>query len=223
MILITEVFDNLSFRTETQIDEASGVSKKHYFVEGIYAQAESKNKNGRVYPHSVLDEGLVQAWQPMIAKKRGFGELGHPQTPIVQLDKVCHYLTKLEWNGNDVIGKSKVLDTPNGKIVQTLIDEGMEIGMSTRAMGKMHLKEGVNVVQPGLKVTAIDVVADPSAHQAFTTGLMEGKEWVFVNDVWTVQDAETIKNTILETSTQNLSQVQIDAFMNFMNKLNRIV
>lgn len=223
MQLITEVFDNLSFRTEQQIDEASGVAKKAYFVEGIYAQAESKNKNGRIYPRDVLDESLVKEWQPMIAKKRAYGELGHPQTPIVQLDKVCHYLTKLEWNGNDVVGRSKILDTPNGKIVQTLIDEGMEIGMSTRALGKMKNSNEANIVLPGLKVTAIDVVADPSAHQAFTQGLMEGKEWVYVNGIWTVQDAEELKEEILSTPSADLVKVQVEAFGKFMKALNRLV
>jgi hypothetical protein len=222
MHLITEVFDNLSFRVET-ITEGADAGKKSYYTEGIFAQAETKNKNGRIYPKNVLDEALVQEWQPNIAKKRAYGELGHPQTPIVQLEKVSHYFTKLEWAGNDVVGRAKILDTPNGKIVQTLIDEGMEIGMSTRALGKVKTMNEANYVLPGLKVTAIDIVADPSAHQAFSQGLVEGKEWVFVNGIWTEQEAEQARDSIVEAVSADITPKAIAAMQDFMTRLNRLV
>ncbi len=220
MRLITEVYDNLSFRTETLEEGVS--AKKSYFVEGIYAQANQPNRNKRIYSREVMETAL-EPFQVMIAEKRALGELGHPQGPVINLDRVSHLITKLEWSGNDVVGKSKILDTPNGKIVQNFIDEGIKIGMSTRAMGSVKLIEGLNHVQKDMKLATIDIVADPSAHNAFVEGLMEGKEWIFVNGVWSEQTAEQTRQDIVEAAAPNLTEAKVKAFSTFLKHMNRIV
>lgn len=207
MRLITEVYDQLSIRTE--VLEEGGASKKSYFIEGVFAQSEIPNRNKRLYSKEVLGEAL-KPYNEMVASKRAMGELGHPATPSINLERVSHLVTQLEWSGNDVVGKAKILDTPFGKIAQNFIDEGVSIGVSTRALGQVKLREGVSHVLPGMRMSAIDIVADPSAPDAFVQGLFEGKEWVMENGIWTAKEAEAVRDEFLEA--KNIAEAKVVAF-----------
>ena len=215
MKLICEELDNVEFVTEaTKIG-------KNYFIEGIFMQAETKNRNGRVYPKQILQKEVGRYTKNYIDNKRAFGELGHPDGPTVNLERVSHMITELKESGNDFLGKAKIMDTPYGKIVKNLIDEGARLGVSSRGMGSLKpLYNGTQEVQKDFYLaTAADIVADPSAPKAFVEGIMEGKEWIWDNGILEEKSIARYKKNISKASSKKLEEVKIKAFIDFMSKL----
>lgn len=175
MKLITEINDEFEVITEAKKDGG-----KNYFIEGVFMQSDIKNKNGRLYPQKVLQTEATRYNKEYVQKNRAYGELGHPQGPTINLDRVSHMIKELKEDGNNWIGKAKILDTPAGRIVQNLMDEGAQLAVSTRGMGSLKSVNGINEVQNDFKLaTAADIVADPSAPNAFVNGIMEGVEFWF--------------------------------------------
>lgn len=200
MKLLSELIEQVEFKVEL-LEEGAGEKRKSYFLEGIFAQSNQKNRNGRVYPRSVMESAFTP-FNEMISGKKALGELGHPAGPQINLDRVSHLVTEMKWDGDNLVGRAKVLNTPNGKIVQNFIDEGIQIGVSTRGLGTVKLnKQGINEVQNDFRMAAVDIVADPSAHDAWVQGLCEGTEWVMVNGIWTPQQAESIREELRRSST----------------------
>ena len=194
MKLIAEQLQDVEF-----IKEEKDNGKKDYKVKGIFMQADIKNRNGRVYPMEVLEKEVKRYNEQYIKNNRAFGELGHPEGPTVNLDKVSHMITKLEPNGKNIIGEAKIMDTPNGKIVKTLMDEGATLGVSSRGMGSLEPKNGANYVKKDFYLaTAADIVADPSAPNAFVVGIYEGKEWVWDNGSLIESELQRMKRRIDE-------------------------
>ena len=178
MKLITEQIEDVKLVTE-----GTGDDKKLY-IEGVFLQSELKNRNGRMYPFSVLEKEVNRYNEEYVKSKRALGELGHPDGPTVNLDRVSHRITSLKAEGNNFIGKAQILDTPMGKIAKSLLGEGVQLGVSSRGMGSIDKREDVNVVMDDFMLaTAADIVADPSAPDAFVNGIMEGKEWVWNNGI----------------------------------------
>ena len=214
MKLITEVTESLQYLAE----EKDG--KKSLYIEGPFLQAEVVNRNGRKYLKETMAKEVQRYTEQYINKNRAFGELGHPDTPSINLDRVSHLVVGLRQEGNDWIGKAKILDTPMGTIVKNLIEGGAQIGVSSRGMGSLKSVNGVNIVQDDFHLaTAADIVADPSAPNAFVQGIMEGKEWMLVNGVWTEQDYYQSKNLIKEASQKDIERVSLQIFANYMKKL----
>ena len=194
MKLISEQLQDVEF-----IKEEKENGKKDYKIKGIFMQADIKNRNGRVYPMDVLEKEVKRYNEEYVDKKRAFGELGHPEGPTVNLDKVSHMITKLEPNGKNIIGEAKIMATPNGKIVKTLMDEGALLGVSSRGMGSLEPKNGANYVKKDFYLaTAADIVADPSAPNAFVEGIYEGKEWVWDNGSLIESELQRMKRRIDE-------------------------
>ena len=214
MFLITEHIEDVEFLTEEGKD---GV--KSYSIEGIFMQSEKKNRNGRVYPHEVLAKEVKRYNKEYVKNNRAMGELGHPDGPTVNLERVSHIIKELKADGNDIRGKAKILETPYGKIVQNLMDEGAKLGVSSRGMGSLKQKNGVNEVQKDFMLSAVDIVADPSAPDAFVNGIMEGKEWVWENGVIRSKDIESYKKLIETASKRELEEKKLQAFNSFMSKL----
>ena len=207
MKLITEVNDNLDYMVE---DEGG---KKSYKIKGIFMQAEQKNRNGRVYPMPILQKEVKRYNKEFVQKNRAFGELGHPDGPTVNLDKVSHMMESLESDGNNFVGQAKVLDTPNGKIVQELIKAGAKLGVSSRGMGTLEKKGQTNVVKDDFYLaTAGDIVADPSAPEAFVEGIMEGKEWIWDNGILREEEVARIQRVASANK-------KAEAFEMFLSKL----
>ena len=200
------------------LTEQVGQDKK-YYIEGIFAQAEKKNRNGRMYPKKVLEKA-VDEYQGLIKAKRAISELNHPQSPTPNPERASHLIESLKWEGNDVIGKARVLTAlPMGKIVKGLIDEGVQLGVSTRGLGSIMMREGVNIVQPDFTMTAIDVVGDPSGPNCFVNGILENAEWIYnaSNNSWVM--AESIRNEIRKSTTATVTANQILYFQRFLNSI----
>jgi len=216
MKLISEEAINVEFLTE-----ANKSGGKNYFIEGIFMQANKKNRNGRVYPTEILQKEAKRYTTEFIKKKRAFGELGHPDGPTVNLERVSHMIEELEEVGQNFMGRAKVLDTPYGKIVKNLIDEGAQLGVSSRGMGSLKpAGNGISEVQGDFYLaTAADIVADPSAPDAFVHGIMEGKEWIWDNGFLREQDVERARNNILKASSRELEEVKLNEFKNLLSKL----
>ena len=216
MKLISEEAINVEFLTETT---KSG--DKKYFIEGIFMQANKKNRNGRVYPTEILQKEAKRYTTEFIKKKRAFGELGHPDGPTVNLERVSHMIEELEEVGQNFMGRAKVLDTPYGKIVKNLIDEGAQLGVSSRGMGSLKSgKDGISEVQGDFYLaTAADIVADPSAPDAFVHGIMEGKEWVWDNGLLKETQIQEYKDKIEKSSRKDRENVLVEAFKDFIAKL----
>ena len=194
MKLIAEQLQDVEF-----IKEEKDNGKKDYKVKGIFMQADIKNRNGRVYPFDVLNKEVKRYNEEYVDKKRAFGELGHPEGPTVNLDKVSHMISRLEPDGKNMIGEAKIMDTPMGKIVKTLMDEGATLGVSSRGMGSLEPKNGANYVKKDFYLaTAADIVADPSAPNAFVEGIYEGKEWVWDNGSLIESELQRMKRRIDE-------------------------
>ena len=212
--LISEAVENVEYITEEK--ESGG---KSYKIRGIFMQADIKNRNGRLYPMEVLDEEVKKYNKNFIKQNRAFGELGHPDGPTVNLERVSHMITSLKPDGKDFIGEAKIMDTPMGKIVKNLMDEGAKLGVSSRGMGSLRQKGGANVVSDDFYLaTAADIVADPSAPNAFVEGIMEGKEWVWENGV--VKEVEIARyKKLLDQKQRNNEDKNIRIFSNFMSKL----
>ena len=214
MLLITEVNDNVNLVTE----EVNG--EKQYHIDGIFMQAEQKNRNGRVYPSKVLMNEVKKYNNDYVRSKRAMGELGHPDGPQLNLERVSHLIKELRIDGNDVYGKAKILDTPYGKIVKNLISEGVKIGVSSRGMGSLKQNSsGVNEVQDDFRLSAVDIVADPSAPDAFVEGIMEGKEWVWENGILTARKIDTYKKHIRSATKNDLEEAKLYAFADFLSNL----
>jgi len=214
MKLISEEINN----AEYLVEETDG--KKNYKIKGIFLQSEIKNRNGRVYPKDILDKEVRRYNMEFVNKKRAFGELGHPDGPTVNLERVSHMITKLYPEDNNFIGEAKIMNTPYGKIVKGLIDEGAQLGVSSRGMGSLVQRGGANYVKDDFYIaTAADIVADPSAPDAFVEGIMEGKEWVWNNGVLKEQDVAAWKMEILKTKRRALEEKKVNIFKNFLTKL----
>lgn len=215
MLLIKEEIEQVRYLTEESVD-----GKKNYIIEGIFLQAERKNRNGRVYPRDILAREVARYNQNYIQQKRAFGELGHPDSPTINLDRVSHMITSLSPDGTNFVGKAKILDTPYGKIVKSLIDEGAQLGVSSRGLGSLRAHNGTQMVQDDFHLaTAADIVADPSAPDAFVRGIMEGKEWVFQNGNFKEIDYDRTKKSLQEASKSDFEAVKLRAFNKFLSKL----
>ena len=216
MKLISEEATNVEFLTEAKKDGG-----KNYFIEGIFMQANKKNRNGRIYPTEILQKEAKRYTEEFIKKKRAFGELGHPDGPTVNLERVSHMIEELEEVGQNFMGRAKVLDTPYGKIVKNLIDEGAQLGVSSRGMGSLKAgKNGISEVQGDFYLaTAADIVADPSAPDAFVHGIMEGKEWVWDNGLLKETQIQKYKDKIEKSSRKDRENVLVEAFKDFIVKL----
>ena len=213
MKLITETTENIEVITE---EKGSG---KDYKIRGIFLQGDIKNRNGRVYPVSVLSKEVNRYNKEFVEKKRAFGELGHPDGPTVNLERVSHMITSLKPEGRNFIGEAKIMDTPYGKIVKNLIDEGAQLGVSSRGMGSMKQVNGKNVINNDFYLaTAADIVADPSAPDAFVEGIMEGKEWVWDNGVLKSMEVEKYKEEIESVRRAELAEAKARVFKDFLSK-----
>ena len=213
MKLITETVEEVAYLTENKDGE------KQYFIEGVFMQAEQKNKNGRVYPKQILAKEANRYVTEYVNKNRALGELNHPTGPSVNLDRVSHKVTWLYENNNDFYGKAKILDTPCGQIVKNLMSEGVKLGVSTRGMGSLEKRGGVNVVKEDFMLAAIDIVADPSAPNAFVNGIMEGKEWVWDNGILKEQQIAEYRNILKKTPSRKLQAESIKLFADFLRKI----
>ena len=205
-------------QAEYLVEETNG--KKNYKIKGVFLQSDIKNRNGRIYENDILTKEVKRYNEEFINKKRAFGELGHPDGPTVNLERVSHMITKLSPEGKNFIGEAKIMDTPYGKIVKGLIDEGAQLGVSSRGMGSLVQKNGANYVGKDFYLaTAADIVADPSAPDAFVEGIMENKEWVWDNGVIKAQDIEEYKEHIQEAKRLKLAEAKVKVFKNFNEKL----
>ena len=214
MKLITETIENIEVLTE----ERNG--KKDYKIKGIFMQADIKNRNGRIYPVGTLAKEVKRYNEQFINKKRAFGELGHPGGPTVNLERVSHMITSLKPEGKNFIGEAKIMDTPYGKIVKNLIDEGAQLGVSSRGMGSLQSGAQGNVVGKDFYLaTAADIVADPSAPDAFVEGIMEGKEWVWNNGLLKEVEINDIVETIEDSVRKKIPNLEALAFAKFLKKL----
>ena len=193
--------------------------KKTYAIEGIFASAEQKNRNGRIYPYNVMDKAITKYILEQVDKGRAVGELNHPEGPTINLDKVSHKIDSLKWEGNDVVGKATILATPMGKIVEGLLDGGVRVGVSTRGMGSLQQSGGAMRVGPDFMLNAVDIVQDPSAPNAFVNGIMEGVEWVWNNGIIEAQTIERMETEIKKAPRKNLYETQVREFKNFLSLL----
>jgi hypothetical protein len=213
MKLITEYTQDIEFVTE------SVNGQKKYVIEGIFAQSEAKNRNGRVYPKSVMEKAVGKYVDEQVKTGRAVGELNHPEGPTVNLDKVSHLITDLHFEGNNVMGKASILNTPNGNIVKGLLEGGVKLGVSTRGMGTLGESRGQMVVRDDFILNTVDIVQDPSAHDAFVNGIMEGVEWIWNNGIIERREIERIETEIKNAGRTYSQDVQIREFKNFLSKL----
>ena len=214
MKLITEMNQDVKFLTEKKEDGTKSV-----YIEGIFMQAEKANRNGRMYGRGIM-EREVQKYQELINEKRSLGELGHPPNPSINLNQVSHMITGLKFEGNDIHGRAKILDTPMGKIAKNFIEEGVRLGVSSRGLGSVKLnKEGINEVQDDFHLATVDIVADPSAPDAFVQGIMESADWILENGVWKAVQIEQAQNTIRKASKADLNKVKLQVFEQFLRAI----
>lgn len=214
-LLTEEISDANYFVEETSTGE------KNVFIEGTFLQGDIKNRNGRMYPMEILDHEVQRYVKEFVVPKRAFGELGHPDGPIINLERVSHLITSLKKEGTNFVGRAKIMDTPFGKIVKSLIKEGAQLGVSSRGMGSLQAgRGGVNVVRDDFHLaTAADIVADPSAPEAFVRGIMEDKEWIYENGSWKVRELEEYKREIRRARQCQLESKTLEAFKRFLGGL----
>ena len=221
MKLIAEFNDN----TLQCLVEEKKDGKKSYVIEGVFAQAEQKNRNGRIYPKPIMEAAVEKYVDEQVSKGRAVGELNHPDGPTVNLDKVSHLINDLHFEGNDVVGKASILDTPMGNIVQGLLEGGVNLGVSTRGMGSLEQRNGAMYVKDDFVLSTVDIVQDPSAPGAFVNGIMEGVEWVWNNGVLTAQEICEEQETEIGTHNDVLPPIngvdQIVEYKNFLSSLKR--
>jgi len=205
-------------QAEYIVEEANG--NKNYKIRGVFLQSDLKNRNGRVYPKDILEKEVKRYNAEFINKKRAFGELGHPDGPTVNLERVSHMITKLYPDGTNFIGEAKIMNTPYGKIVKGLIDEGAQLGVSSRGMGSLEQRGGANYVKDDFYLaTAADIVADPSAPDAFVEGIMENKEWIWDNGVLVEKNIDAWKREIESAKRNALAEAKVKVFQNFLKNL----
>jgi hypothetical protein len=215
MKLITEYTEN-----DVQcIVEAKEDGSKNYVIEGVFAQAEAKNRNGRIYPKPIMEKAVDKYVKEQVNAKRAVGELNHPDGPTVNLDKVSHLITDLKMEGSNVMGKARILDTPMGQIVKGLLEGGVQLGVSTRGMGSLEQRSGTAYVKDDFILNTVDIVQDPSAPNAFVNGVMEGVEWVWNNGIIEAQEIEKIETEIKRAPRSDLYEVQTREFKNFLSLL----
>lgn len=217
MKLITELVENVQL-----ISEAKETGGKDYYIEGVFLQAEIKNRNGRMYPVEVLENEVKRYVKEVVNNNRAFGELGHPSGPSINLDRVSHIITELRRDGNNFIGKARISKTPMGEIARGIMESGGRLGVSSRAMGSLKEEKGVMVVQSDLRLsTAADIVADPSAPDAFVKGIMEGVEWLYdpIKNTWYEEKLSNIKKSIHNMSKSQLEEQRLAIFENYIADL----
>ena len=215
MKLISEFTEN---DVEFLITEGKD-GKKNYAIQGIFAQAEKKNRNGRIYPMPIIEKAVSKYDTEQVQKGRAVGELNHPEGPTVNLDKVSHKINELKFEGNDIVGKASILNTPMGEVVKGLLDGGVTFGVSTRGMGSLSQRNGAMVVNDDYILNAVDIVQDPSAPGAFVNGIMEGVEWVWNNGIIEAQTIERMETEIKKAPRADLYGVQTREFKNFLSLL----
>lgn len=216
MKLITELNEEVELVTE----ETDG--KKNYYIEGIFLQTEMVNRNGRKYSRNIMEKEVARYNKEIVEKNRAFGELGHPSGPSINLDRVSHIITELKQDGNNFIGKARITDTPMGHIARGIMESGGQLGVSSRAMGSLKEENGVMVVQSDLKIsTAADIVADPSAPDAFVHGIMEGVEWIYdpVRETWIEEKLDQTKKYINRISKRELEEKKLSIFEEYLSAL----
>ena len=214
MKLIKELNEEVEYITE------DNEGKKNHYIQGVFLQSEITNRNGRMYPKSVLDREVKNYNEKYIRTNRALGELGHPEGPTVNLDRVSHKITELKEDGNNFVGKAKLLDTPMGNIAKNLLGEGVKLGVSSRGMGTLKRENGASVVgEDFMLATAADIVSDPSAPDAFVEGIMEGKEWVWENGRLQEKDVAAIKQELDHATLINIQEKKISAFETFIKGL----
>jgi len=219
MKLIAE-YNDQDIEVVTEALEGGG---KNHFIEGVFAQAEQRNRNGRIYPRGVMERAVDKYVNEQVLTKRAVGELNHPDGPTVNLDKVSHIIEALDWQKDDVVGKARILDTPNGKIVKGLLEGGVRLGVSTRGMGSLEEKSGVMYVKDDFLLSTVDIVQDPSAPNAFVNGIMEGVEWVWNNGIIEAREIEKIETEIKTASRADLYETQVREFKNFLSLLKKTI
>lgn len=216
MKLIKEAVNDIQYITEA--DEKTG--EKTWYLNGIFMQAEKKNHNGRVYPRDVLLKEVNRYNNEYVSKNRAFGELGHPENPTINLDRVSHMITNLYPDGNNIVGKAKILDTPNGKIVKSLLEGGANLGVSTRGVGSLKPVNGYQLVQDDFRLaTAADIVANPSAPDAFVQGIFEDSEWILTAKGWLPVYQEKAKKLLKEASRDEVEAVALKVWQSFISKM----
>jgi len=213
MKLITEQLSSVQYLVEKTED-----GTKNIFIEGIFMQAEKPNKNGRMYPKGIMEKEISR-YQELIGEKRSLGELGHPPNPQINLNQVSHLITGLRFEGNDIMGRAKILDTPMGKIAKNFLEEGVRLGVSSRGLGSLKEKNGINEVQDDFHLATVDIVADPSAPDAFVQGIMESAEWILDNGVWKTVQIEQAQQAIRKASKADLSIVKLQIFESFLRSI----
>jgi hypothetical protein len=204
------------------ISEARENGEKEHFIRGIFLQAEQKNRNGRIYRKPILEKELERYIRENVNSNRAYGELGHPQGPSINLDRVSHMITELKWSGNDVYGKAKITETPMGNIVKGLLKSGANLGVSSRGMGSLVEKNGIMEVQDDFHLaTAADIVADPSAPNAFVEGIMENVDWIYdqKNGIWVQETAEKIKTQLKKMKMDEIENNKFAVFENFISSI----
>ena len=215
MKLISEFIEN---DIEFLVTEGKN-GKKNYAIQGIFAQAEKKNRNGRIYPMPIMEKAVGKYDTEQVQKGRAVGELNHPEGPTVNLDKVSHKIDELKFEGNDIVGKASILNTPMGEVVKGLLDGGVTIGVSTRGMGSLSQRNGAMIVNDDYILNAVDIVQDPSAPGAFVNGIMEGVEWVWNNGIIEAQTIERMETEIKKAPRADLYETQVREFKNFLSIL----
>ena len=214
MKLITE-----TTQSDIQVLTEDKNGQKSYYIKGVFMESDTKNRNGRLYPNEIMAKEIGRYNTEYVKQNRAMGELGHPEGPTVNLERVSHIIKNLSVDGKQIIGEAKIMDTPYGKIVKNLIDEGAKLGVSSRGMGSLKEQDGVNVVQEDFMLAAVDVVADPSAPNAFVNGIMEGKEWIWDNGVLKPVVIEQYKKVIKNTPSRKLEEQAMNLFKDFISRL----
>ena len=217
MKLISEFND---YAVTPVIVEENEKGEKDYFIEGVFMQSDIKNRNGRIYPEQVMKKEVDRYRKEFVEKDRAFGELGHPDGPTINLDKVSHMITKLEQDGKNFMGRAKILTTPNGQIVRNLINDGAKLGVSSRGLGSLESRGGAQVVKDDFQLaTAADIVADPSAPEAFVEGIMEGVEWYYDSGILKMKDAEQMQKELRTAKSSKLQETKLNLWKKFVENL----
>jgi len=217
MKLISEYND---YQMTPVVIEENAKGQKEYFIEGVFMQSEIKNRNGRVYPKEIMEKEVNRYRKEFVEKDRAFGELGHPEGPTINLDKVSHLITSLEEDGNNYVGRAKILSTPNGQIVRNLIDDGAKLGVSSRGLGSLEEKGGAQYVKGDFQLaTAADIVADPSAPEAFVEGIYEGVEWIMSNGILKAVDSEQMRTELRGAKLNKLEETKLNLWKRFVESL----
>tara|TARA_B100001057_G_scaffold491291_1_gene581231 strand:- start:4696 stop:5349 length:654 start_codon:yes stop_codon:yes gene_type:complete len=217
MKLISEYND---YAISPVIIEQNENGEKEYYIEGVFMQSEIKNRNGRVYPKNIMEKEVGRYRKEFIDKDRAFGELGHPEGPTINLDRVSHLITSLEEDGDNYIGRAKILSTPNGQIVRSLIKDGAKLGVSSRGLGSLESKGDAQYVKGDFQLaTAADIVADPSAPEAFVEGIYEGVEWVMENGLLKAVELEAMQREIRTVQASKIEETKLNLWKRFVESL----